>query len=314
MTSAHTEEFKKRQAELNTTHGLSRTKAYRTFHGMKQRCYNTNNPEYKNYGGRGIKICDEWLNDVSKFWEWVLENGWDENKSRDDQSIDRINVNGNYCPENCRIIPMSQQHYNRTDTHYITVNGITKTLQEWSDMYGVSPSLINYRLASGWSAEDAVLKSVKEMKERIGEITFNGRTMLLTDWARELNIPASTLANRLNSLGWNVEKAMTEPPKNLKKNIIDETEYDSICERYKSGERAKEIAETYNVSICVISRIIKIGGISERHRFNKYNIDLSELLEDFKSGKANKELAEKYGCSTSLIGTRKLQFRKKGLL
>lgn len=295
-------------------HGYSKTKMYKTFHGMKQRCYNPNNPEYKHYGARGISICDEWLNDVSKFCKWALENGWDESKSRNEQSIDRINVDGNYCPENCRIIPMSEQYFNRTDTHYITVNGETKTLKEWSDIYGVPMSLINYRLNSGWSEEEAVSREVKEMRERIGAITFNGKTRNLQEWANELNIPASTLSNRIKILGWSIEKALSTPAKNFKKNIIDKSEYSSICERYLDGETMKEIANSYNVTINPIERIIKLNGITKRNRFRKYDIDLQVLLEEFKAGKSNKELSEKYGCTRSLIGTRKMQFKNKGLL
>lgn len=194
-------------------HGLSKTKAYKTFHGMKQRCYNPNNPEYKNYGGRGISICPEWLNDVSEFCKWALENGWDEMKTRSEQTIDRIDVNGNYSPENCRIIPMSEQYFNRTDTHYVTVNGKTRTIKEWSDIYGISMTVINNRLNSGWSAEDAVLKEIRSMKNRVGNVTFDGKTQSLQDWAKELGIPLPTLSSRIMKLGWSVEKALREPVK-----------------------------------------------------------------------------------------------------
>ena len=194
-------------------HGLSKTKAYKTFHGMKQRCYNPNNPEYKNYGGRGISICPEWLNDVSEFCKWALENGWDDMKTRSEQTIDRIDVNGNYSPENCRIIPMSEQYFNRTDTHYVTVNGKTRTIKEWSDIYGISMTVINNRLNSGWSAEDAVLKEIRSMKNRVGNVTFDGKTQSLQDWAKELGIPLPTLSSRIMKLGWSVEKALREPVK-----------------------------------------------------------------------------------------------------
>ena len=194
-------------------HGLSKTKAYKTFHGMKQRCYNPNNPEYKNYGGRGISICPEWLNDVSEFCKWALENGWDDMKTRSEQTIDRIDVNGNYSPENCRIIPMSEQYFNRTDTHYVTVNGKTRTIKEWSDIYGISMTVINNRLNSGWSAEDAVLKEIRSMKNRVGNVTFDGKTQSLQDWAKELGIPLPTLSSRIMKLGWGVEKALREPVK-----------------------------------------------------------------------------------------------------
>ena len=79
------------------THGYSRTKLGRVFDGMKQRCNNPNNKNYEKYGGRGIRICTEWLNDTKKFFDWAIRNGYKEGLS-----IDRINVNGNYEPDNCR--------------------------------------------------------------------------------------------------------------------------------------------------------------------------------------------------------------------
>lgn len=94
--------------KLNTIHNISRTKLYKKFYSMKARCYNKDNSEYKNYGARGIKICDEWLNNVKKFYDWALENGYKENLS-----IDRINNDGNYEPNNCRWANKSEQGANK---------------------------------------------------------------------------------------------------------------------------------------------------------------------------------------------------------
>ena len=101
--------------DLTRTHGMSNTKLYHTYQSMIQRCYYPKNVSYKNYGGRGIKICEEWLGEhgFENFYEWAMEEGYDKNKSRTDQSIDRIDVNGNYEPSNCRFADWSTQVKNR---------------------------------------------------------------------------------------------------------------------------------------------------------------------------------------------------------
>ena len=85
---------------------------------MKLRCYNENSTAYKHYGGRGITICDEWKNDFQAFHDWAMQNGYDENAIRGDCTIDRIDVDGNYCPENCRWVDMKVQANNKRKKKY----------------------------------------------------------------------------------------------------------------------------------------------------------------------------------------------------
>lgn len=91
--------------------GLSKTRLFRIFQGMKTRCYNPNGKIYKYYGARGIRICDKWLDDFKTFYYWAINNGYTDNLT-----IDRIDVNGNYCPSNCRWITLSEQQTNKTNS------------------------------------------------------------------------------------------------------------------------------------------------------------------------------------------------------
>lgn len=182
-------------------HGLSKTKAYRVHAGIIQRCYNSNNPGYKHYGGRGIKMCDEWRHNFHSFHKWLLDNGWDENKSKDEQTIDRIDVNGDYEPDNCRLIPMREQYFNRTDNHYITAFGITKSIKKWSEENGISQTVINYRIRDmHWSPEQAVSKKPRKMKNR-AFVIVDGKKKTLSEISKEHNIPISTLSVRFHRSG-----------------------------------------------------------------------------------------------------------------
>ena len=96
--------------ECHTKHGLCRERVYKVYSGMITRCYNQNEKSYKYYGGRGITVCDEWKNDFKKFHDWAMANGY-----QDDLTIERIDVNGDYCPENCTWIPFSEQNRNKND-------------------------------------------------------------------------------------------------------------------------------------------------------------------------------------------------------
>lgn len=116
----------------NLKHGMYKTKLYNVWYGIKRRCLHKNDPHYENYGARGISVCDEWKDDFLAFYNWAIENGYDENKKL---SIDRINVNGNYEPNNCRWVTMKTQQNNRRNNHRITYKGETKTLQQWAEHF-----------------------------------------------------------------------------------------------------------------------------------------------------------------------------------
>lgn len=140
-----------------TTHGKINTRLYSIWGGMKSRCHNKNGPGYYDYGGRGITVCKEWEN-FDQFYEWAMKNGY-----RDDLTIDRIDVNGNYEPDNCRWITNAEQQRNKRDNHYITYNGETNVLRDWSKILGINESTLSHRINSyGWSVERAFTTPVRK--------------------------------------------------------------------------------------------------------------------------------------------------------
>ena len=135
---------------INKTHGLTDSKEYKIWCGMKRRCYNKNERSYKNYGARGITVCKEWIDSFENFL-------FDMGKCPDGFSIERKDVNGQYCKENCVWIPLVDQGANRTSNVLITFDGMTKTVSEWARFVGLKPFTLQARLSSGrWTIEKAI--------------------------------------------------------------------------------------------------------------------------------------------------------------
>ena len=136
--------------------GASHSRLYRSvWNKILQRCYNAANKDYPNYGGRGIKMCDEWK-DFLAFQEWALSNGYDPNAKYGECTLDRIDVNGDYCPENCRFTTTKQQNRNKTNTYWIDVDGERIACSEYAERMNIDPDCLYSRLRRGWSLEDAV--------------------------------------------------------------------------------------------------------------------------------------------------------------
>lgn len=140
--------------EQATTHGESKSKLYGVWNAMMARCYNPNVERYSRYGARGIKVCDEWLHNYVAFRDWALSNGY-----TDGLTIDRIDVNGNYCPDNCRWATKADQMKNTTTNRFLTYNGETHTLSDWARIVGISASTLSRRLKRGWTMEQALSPS-----------------------------------------------------------------------------------------------------------------------------------------------------------
>lgn len=149
--------------ERNTVHGLSKHPVYNIWQHMKKRCYNKNCLDYKDYGGRGITVCDEWKDDFRSFYDWSMANGWEKGLY-----IDRINNDGNYEPSNCRWTTMTVQANNTRRIHAITYNGKTQSMMDWCeeldlDYYCTRSRINNYN----WSVEKAFTTPTRRGFHRI---------------------------------------------------------------------------------------------------------------------------------------------------
>lgn len=138
------------------THGKSKDKLYSVWNGMKQRCYNINDDFYYCYGGKGITVCEEWKNDFQSFYDWAISHGYSEK-----MSIDRIDSNGNYCPENCRWVDSSVQSRNRTDRKRYNYDGQELLLSEISEKTGIRIGTLWGRVQKGIPLENKVYRNKK---------------------------------------------------------------------------------------------------------------------------------------------------------
>jgi hypothetical protein len=140
--------------DRNITHGLCldpiNKHLLNVWRNMMDRCYRQTHKHYKNWGGRGISVCEEW-HDANQFVEWGRCNGYAPNLT-----IDRINNDGNYEPTNCRWATKKEQGNNRRDCRMIMFNGETKTVTEWSEIVGIDSAAIRHRIKAGWSTEKAL--------------------------------------------------------------------------------------------------------------------------------------------------------------
>lgn len=135
------------------THGMRQTRLYRIWLGMKSRCTIPSVKCYKHYGGRGITICDSWMNDYQAFHDWAMASGY-----RDGLTIDRIDVDGNYCPENCKWATWKEQHRNTRKTVYIEMNGKRMPIADWADETGINLRTLYTRYYAGKTPEQILAK------------------------------------------------------------------------------------------------------------------------------------------------------------
>lgn len=190
--------------------GLSHERLYAVYNGMISRCYNKNHPHYDLWGGRGIRVCDEWRNNYLAFRKWAYKSGYDDNKDRKEQSLDRIDNDGDYCPKNCRWATMKEQANNQRPKetgvgykHNWTFEGITKSAEDWCKIFNVSVPMVMYRIKTkkmqpflalitpvtrGENANDITKERVEELREK---------GMTYKQIAKYLGCSATTVQRRL---------------------------------------------------------------------------------------------------------------------
>lgn len=157
--------------EALKTHGEAHTRLYDVWHRMKDRCYRKKHKSYAQYGGRGIKVCPEWMK-YENFRDWAYTSGYDSDADFMKCTLDRIDVNGDYEPSNCRWVDMKEQCNNRTNNHRLTLNGETHTISEWADITGIQFCTLWRRLKKGWTVERILESPLRRTEEETIEMTI----------------------------------------------------------------------------------------------------------------------------------------------
>lgn len=169
---------------------------------MIKRCYQKTDISFKNYGARGIGVCDKWYSSYDAF---VSDMGRRPSRKH---SIERKDNDGNYDRFNCVWATKKEQARNTRANVLLTINGVTKCLPEWADILGMSPATLHTRVRKGWS--DARTLTEKP-SSYIKILTFKGRTQTLQSWSKELGIGHTTLRQRIR-LGWPTDRVLSKQP------------------------------------------------------------------------------------------------------
>lgn len=255
--------------EMKTYTKANNKRLFSIWTGMKSRCYNKNTINYCNYGEKGISICEEWRNSFEEFCIWALSNGYDETLS-----IDRIDPNGNYEPNNCRWATNKEQANNRTSNRYITIDRTTKTLQQWVDETGVSRDVIEYRSSIGLK-DKALIMTEDEFKnsglsnqgKNDGHlIEYNGEIHNIKEWAKIFNMKESLLSKRITQDGSPFEKA-----------ILSNDEYLKYRKEFNKHLKMYEI-EGEKHTLKEWSEISEINYSTLKKRMSQDNIDIKTAL------------------------------------
>ena len=219
------------------------------YNGMRLRCYNENNVNYKYYGGKGVTICNEWLLSFENFFDWAINNGYNENLT-----IDRIDSEKEYSPDNCKWSTKKEQAYNRSMSVKLTLNGITMYMTEWAEELNIDKTTLSWRYKQGWSDEKIL---TTKPSDREIKITYKNETHTMSEWSKILNIPKSRLSNRKRR-GWTDKETIEGKRENVnrskvfieyngsRKSLKDWAEelglnYKTLHYRYKKGFDAKSI-------------------------------------------------------------------------
>lgn len=153
---------KKLAGDRARKHGNRNSRLYNIWNNMKMRCINPNSISFKNYGGRGIKVCDNWFNSFENFYKWAMNNGYDNTLT-----LDRIDNDGDYKPSNCKWSDYTHQERNRRNNHILEYNNEKHTIAEWSELTGIPYKTLWKRVKKGWSVEKSLTQLLRGQKELI---------------------------------------------------------------------------------------------------------------------------------------------------
>ncbi len=210
---------KENVARISTIHGMYKTRTYRIWRCMINRCEYKNDISYKNYGAKGIKICEMWHN----FENFIQDMGI----CPSNLTLDRIDNNNDYHKENCRWSTWKIQNRNKENIRLIEFNGKKQCITAWEEELGFKKTLITNRLANGWSIEKALTIPVNSKGNWISNqpnaiyLTLNDKTKSMSKWSKVTGLSVKTIKRRkLN--GWNDEKILLTPPKNKNKKYVND--------------------------------------------------------------------------------------------
>jgi len=187
-------------------HGLRYRPEYQVWLQMKQRCLNPKNKRYPLYGARGITIHPDWIKSFAAFLKDVGE------RPGKNMTLERKNNEKGYEPGNVEWVTIHVQARNKRNNVWLTHGGRTMILADWAKELGMDKGVLRARLKEyGWTVERALTTPLNSPRKTSRMLTHRGRTQPMADWAREMQMNYKTLKNRINNLGWSVERALTTP-------------------------------------------------------------------------------------------------------
>ena len=281
-------------------HGKHGCKLYGVWKSMRQRCNNEKQSDYKWYGGRGIAVCEKW-NDFKAFYDWAMTAGYKEGLT-----IDRIDDDGNYSPDNCRWITIQEQQQNKRNVRKITLYNETHTITEWSKISGICRGTISDRLLKGWNEEDAIFKPLafgeehqEIMQKRDLKIIEKIKSRIpLKDIAKEFGLSSSNIQFIKKKYGININ---CKTGKNNKRNteiiklMNDGISIDDIALRFDMTHRAVH-------EICMKDNNYKDKIADEKKQKKTSRLELIRQACLLKSkGMRTKQIAEMVNRSTAWV-------------
>lgn len=179
-------------------------KLYKVWEGMKRRCNAPQSKNYHRYGGRGVKVCEEW-SDYEAFSAWAMANGY-----KHGLTLDRVENDKGYSPENCRWATMKEQQNNRGNNQKITIDGVEKTVCQWAEEYGINPHTIRGRIKRGWPEAKAVQKSSRKARRVVcietGKVYASARSAFKETGIRHVHECADGERDSAGGLHWKWEE------------------------------------------------------------------------------------------------------------